>query len=50
MLASNSLNLLTSYVDPSSPLGQLLLKDATTLDGYNLADFNTCSENSGLVL
>ena len=47
-LSSNSLNLLTSNVKPSSPLGQELLADATVLDGYNSSDFGTCSEGSGL--
>ena len=49
-LSSNSLNLLTSFVAPSSPLGQELLADETVLDGYNSSNFGTCSEGSGLTL
>ena len=48
LLKSNSLNLLTSFVAPSSALGQELLADEAVLDKYNSADFNTCSEGSGL--
>ena len=48
LLQSNSLNLLTSVVDASSSLGQELLADESILDRYNSADFNTCSEGSGL--
>jgi hypothetical protein len=47
-LSSNSLNLLTSDVKPSSPLGQELLADEVVLDGYNNSNFGTCSEGSGL--
>lgn len=50
LLQTNSLNLLTSSVDPSTTLGQALLVQANILDGYNSADFNSCSEGSGLVL
>jgi hypothetical protein len=50
LLSANSLNLLTSVVDPSSALGQALLAPAAILDGYNSADFHTCTENSGLIL
>jgi len=50
LLQANSLNLLTSVVDPSTTLGQALLAPASILDGYNSADFNTCSEGSGLIL
>jgi hypothetical protein len=50
LLSSNSLNLLTSFVAPGSALGTELTNDATTLDGYNGADFNTCSEGNGLLL
>jgi hypothetical protein len=46
LLQNNSLNLLTSTVSPSSSLGGQLTSDASTLDGYNTADFNTCSEGS----
>lgn len=49
LLQTNSLNLLTSVVPANSALGQSLLTDGTTLDGYNSSDFNTCSEGSGLV-
>ena len=35
LLATNSLNLLTSDVATSSSLGQALLADEVTLDGYN---------------
>ncbi len=48
LLQANSLNLLTSYVDPSSPLGQALLAQETILDNYNSANFGTCSEGAGL--
>ena len=48
LLATNSLNLLTSKVASSSALGQELLNDGSTLDGYNSANFQTCSEGSGL--
>jgi|SRR5579862_6061143 len=47
-LSSNSLNLLTSKVKPSSPLGQELIADEVVLDGYNNSNFGTCSEGSGL--
>jgi len=50
LLQANSLNLLTSDVDPSTTLGQALLAQEVTLDGYNSADFHTCSENSGLIV
>ena len=50
LLQANNLNLLTSSVDPSTTLGQALLAQEGVLDGYNSADFNTCNENSGLVL
>lgn len=50
LLQANELNLLTSVVPPSTVLGQQLLAPATVLDGYNSADFNTCSEGSGLTL
>jgi len=50
LLQANKLNLLTSVVDPSTALGQSLLAPASVLDGYNGADFNTCSEGSGLIL
>jgi hypothetical protein len=44
LLSANSLNLLTSFVAPSSPLGQALIAQATILDGYNNANFHTCQE------
>lgn len=50
LLKANHLNLLTSSVAPSTTLGQALLVQANILDGYNSADFNSCSEGSGLVL
>jgi hypothetical protein len=50
LLQTNNLNLLTSDVQPSTVLGQQLLAPATVLDGYNSANFNTCSEGSGLKL
>jgi len=50
LLQANNLNLLTSDVDPSSTLGKALLVPASTLDGYNNADFHSCSEGSGLNL
>jgi hypothetical protein len=50
LLQTNNLNLLTSFVDPSTSLGQALLVPAGVLDGYNSADFNSCSEGSGLIL
>jgi hypothetical protein len=50
LLSMNSLNLLTSFVDPSSTLGQALLADEAVLDHYNSSDFGTCSEGSGLTL
>ena len=50
LLSANSLNLLTSSVDPSTPLGQALLAPADVLDKYNSANFNTCSEGAGLIL
>ncbi len=48
LLSSNSLNLLTSDVKPSSTLGQELLNDEGVLNNYNSANFNSCSEGSGL--
>jgi hypothetical protein len=50
LLQANSLNLLTSDVDPSTTLGQALVGQASVLDGYNSADFHSCSEGSGLIL
>ena len=49
LLQTNSLNLLTSNVPPSTQLGQQLVAQSTVLDGYNSADNNTCREGSGLV-
>jgi hypothetical protein len=50
LLQANHLNLLTSSVDPSTALGQALLGPAGILDGYNNANFHSCSEGSGLIL
>lgn len=50
LLQANKLNLLTSKVAPSTTLGQALLVPAGILDRYNGADFNSCSEGSGLIL
>lgn len=50
LLLANHLNLLTSSVDPSTTLGQALVTQSGFLDAYNSADFNTCQENSGLIL
>lgn len=50
LLKANKLNLLNSYVAPSTALGQALLVQANILDGYNGADFNKCPEGSGLTL
>jgi hypothetical protein len=50
LLQTNSLNLLTSFVSPSTSLGQALLVQAAILDAYNNADFNTCSDGSGLMV
>ena len=44
LLSTNSLNLLTSVVAPSSPLGQALITQASILDGYNNGNFNSCQE------
>ena len=49
LLLSNNLNLLTSSVKPSSTLGSQLPADASVLDKHNSANFNTCSEGSGLM-
>jgi len=43
LLASNSLNLLTSFVDPSTSLGAALVAQSNILDGYNNGDVNSCS-------
>ncbi len=48
LLQANSLNLLTSSVAPSSQLGEALVTQEVVLAGYNSANFNTCSEGSGL--
>ena len=50
LLQTNNLNLLTSKVDASTTLGQALLVQESILDAYNSADFNSCSEGSGLIL
>jgi hypothetical protein len=51
LLSTNSLNLLTSDVAPSSVLGQALLADEVTLNSYNNGNFGTCTnEGSGLTL
>jgi hypothetical protein len=44
LLSANSLNLLTSVVDPSSALGQALIAQASILDGYNSGNFHSCQE------
>jgi hypothetical protein len=44
LLSANSLNLLTSDVHPSSPLGQALVAQASILDGYNSGNFHSCQE------
>jgi len=44
LLAANSLNLLTSNVGPATTLGAALVAQSEILDGYNNADFHTCSE------
>lgn len=44
------LNLTTSDVPASSTLGGQLTTEAGILDSYNSANFNTCMENSGLML
>jgi hypothetical protein len=49
LLSANSLNLLTSDVEPSTTLGQALIAQATVLAGYNNANFQTCVEGSGLI-
>ena len=48
LLKANSLNLLTSDVDPSSTLGQALIAQSVILDAYNSGNFNTCAEGTGL--
>jgi hypothetical protein len=48
LLASHSLNLLTSKVHTSTSLGAELVAQADILDAYNNRDFNSCSEGSGL--
>jgi hypothetical protein len=48
LLASNSLNLLTSNVPASTSLGAELVAQSIILDGYNNGDFNSCSDGSGL--
>ena len=51
LLSTNSLNLLTSNVAPSSTLGKALLADEAVLNSYNNANFGTCTdEGSGLTL
>jgi hypothetical protein len=50
LFQADSLNLLTSNVNPSSTLGQALLAQSAVLDAYNSADFHSCSEASGLIL
>lgn len=50
LLEANTINLLSSFEAPSSTVGGKLLADATILEGYNSANFNTCTEGSGLTL
>jgi hypothetical protein len=50
LLQTNNLNLLTSDVSPSTSLGNALVTQAGILGDYNSADFNTCSEGSGLTV
>jgi hypothetical protein len=50
LLQANNLNLVTSFVAPSTTLGQALLTQAAILNGYNNGDFHTCSDGSGLIL
>ena len=45
LLSTNSLNLLHSVVEPSSPLGQALITQASILDGYNNGNFHSCQES-----
>jgi hypothetical protein len=44
LLSANTLNLLSSIVDPSSDLGQALITQAGILDGYNSGNFHSCQE------
>ena len=48
LLSANSINLLTSVVAPSSPLGQQMTALAGTLDSYNNAVGLNCVEGTGL--
>jgi len=48
LLENNSLNLLTSDVHSGSTLGAELLVPEGVLNDYNSANFNSCSEGSGL--
>jgi hypothetical protein len=50
LLTANNINLTTSYVAPSSVLGQQMIALANILDQYNNANFGTCSEGTGLQL
>jgi hypothetical protein len=42
------INMTTGYVAASTALGTAMTDIGTFLDGYNSANFNTCSEGSGL--
>lgn len=44
LLLNNHLNLLTSYVESGSSLGQALTVQASILSSYNNASFGTCTE------
>jgi hypothetical protein len=44
------INMTTGFVDPSTDLGTAMTNIGTFLDGYNSANFNTCSEGSGLMI
>ena len=44
------LNMTTAFVPSSTDLGTAMTNVGTLLDGYNGANFNTCSEGSGLTL
>lgn len=44
------INMTTGFVDSSTELGTAMTTIGTFLDGYNGANFNTCTEGSGLLL
>ena len=45
----SGINLLTDSVGTNTNLGTAMTNDANILDGYNSADFHSCTENSGLI-